>query len=271
MRAREFKDAMRSGKVLVGFQQFMPSATLTEMAGIAGFDWVFLCTEHGSITIGSELEHITRAADAVGMASVVRVTHNDYPIILRCLELGAKGVMVPRVKSRAEVEQAVSWVKYPPVGARGICGYTRGYSYGEEPVASDRVNDESLVMLLIEELEAFDHLDEILSVPGVDCAVFGAGDLSMQLGIRQEMGTLDARALETLSTYRRQFGDACRRHNVPVGDIIRDPAGMPALLEEGVTVFASIPDTGLIQGAMTSVVRGARQAAGRAQGGVAVS
>ena len=271
MRAPEFKEAMRTGKVVVGFQQFIPSPTLTEMAGIAGFDWVFLCTEHGSLTIGTELEHLTRTADAMGMASVVRVTNNDYAIIMRCLELGAKGVMVPRVKSRAEVEQAVSWVKYPPMGTRGICGYTRGYNYGEVDVNVDRVNEESVVMLLIEELEAFEHLDEILSVPGVDCAVFGAGDLSMQLGIRQEMATLDSGALDTLKSYRRRFAEACRRHGVPVGDIIRDMAGMSALLEEGVTVFSSIPDTGLIQGAMTSVVKGARQAAGLVGSGVAVS
>jgi 4-hydroxy-2-oxoheptanedioate aldolase len=271
MRALEFKEALRTGKVVVGFQQFMSSPTLTEMAGIAGFDWVFLCTEHGTLTIGTELENLARIADARGMTPVVRVTHNDYSIIMRCLELGAKGVMVPRVRSRAEVEQAVAWVKYPPLGTRGICGYTRGYSYGQVEPEADRVNDETIVMLLIEEVEAFDHLDEILSVPGVDCAVFGAGDLSMQLGIRQDMSRAGSRALDTLKTYRRQFAEACRRHKVAVGDIIRDLAYMPGLVQEGVTVFASLPDMGLIQGTLSALVKGARQAAVRERSGVPIS
>ena len=261
MKALDFKEAMRTGKTLVGFQQFIPSPTLTEMAGYAGFDWVFLCTEHGSLTIGTELENLVRVAQGMEMTSIVRVTHNDYAILMRCLEAGANGVMVPRVRTRADVEQTVDWVKYPPMGTRGTCGWTRVYGYGTRPAPPERVNEETIVMLLMEQVEAFDNLDEILSVPGVDCAMFGAGDLSMELGIRPRMLEGDPEALEILNGYRRRFVEACRRHGVAVADIIRDFAIVPDLAKEGVTVFASLPDTALIQKAMTTVVQETRQRA----------
>ena len=270
MRASEFKEALRTGKVVVGFQQFLSSPTLTEIAGVAGFDWVFLCTEHGSLTIGSELENLIRTADGMDMTPIVRVTHNDYSIILRCLELGAKGVLVPRVRSREDVEQAVEWVKHPPLGKRGICGFTRNYRYGRTVVVPEQVNEETIVMLLIEELEAFDDLDGILSVPGVDCAVFGAGDLSMQLGIPQELPKGDVEATESLNQYRRRFAESCRRNNVPIGDILKDADSLPSLIEEGVTVFISLPDMGLIQNTLTAVVQGARKVPGQAPAGVLV-
>ena len=261
MRASEFKEAMRTGKTLVGFQQFIPSPALTEMAGYAGYDWAFLCTEHGSLTIGTELENLVRAAQAMELTTIVRVTHNDYPIVMRCLELGADGVMVPRVRTRADVERTVEWVKYPPQGTRGICGFTRMYGYGTRLVPPESVNEETIVMLLIEQVEAFDQLDEILSVPGVDCAMFGAGDLSLELGIRRRMLEGDPEAMEMLNGYRRRFVEACRRHDVAVADIIRDVAIVPDLVKEGVTVFASLPDTSVIQSALATVVQETRRRA----------
>ena len=254
MKPAEFKTALHSGRVLVGFQQFLPYPALTEMAG---FDWVWLCTEHGTLTIGTELENLTRTAKAMGLTSVVRVTHNDYSIVLRSLELGANGILVPRVRTRADVEQAVEWVKYPPMGTRGICGLTRLYDYGTRSRAPEEMNDETIVMILIEQVNAFDRLDEILSVPGIDCAMFGGGDLSMELGLRSRLDDGDPGAQEIIDGYRGPFIEACRRNGVAMAEIIRDVAKVPAMIDEGVTVFASLPDMALVQGTLTGVVQGA--------------
>jgi 4-hydroxy-2-oxoheptanedioate aldolase len=259
MKASEFKEAIRTGRTVVGLQQFLPLPALTEMAGFAGFDWVWLCTEHGSIAIGTELENLTRTADAMGLTSIVRITHNDYSIILRSLELGANGVLVPRVRTRADVEHTVEWVKYPPLGTRGICGITRLYGYGTRPRAPEDMNDETIVMILIEEVEAFDHLDDILSVPELDCAMFGGGDLSLQLGLKQRVEEGDPRALEIVDGYRSRFIETCQRHGVAISEPIGDLTKVSAMAEDGVTVFASSPDTGLIQGAMTRVIQGTRR------------
>lgn len=260
MKGSDFKRAIHAGKIVVGFQQFLPSPALTEMAGLAGFDWVWLCTEHGTPAIGTDLEHLIRTADGVGLSSIVRITHNEYSIILRCLELGATGIMVPRVRNRAEVERTMEWVKYPPLGKRGICEITRVYSYGTRQRTPEDVNNETVVMLIIEQVDAFDNLDEILSVPGVDSVMFGGGDLSLELGIRQRVLDGDPRALEIVGEYRRRFIEVCSRHNVAMAEPVRDVARIPVMVEEGMTVLATSPDARLILGAMTAVVDGARQA-----------
>ena len=246
---------MRAGRATVGFQQFIPSPALTEMAAIAGFDWVWLCIEHGSAAIGTELENLIRTAEGVGLTPIVRVTHNEYSTVMRCLELGAKGVLVPRVRTPSDVEQAVEWVKYPPQGSRGMCTLTRAYGYGAREFVPEDVNEETIVMLIIEQMEAIERLDDILLVPGVDCAIFGAGDLSLELGLWQRVSHGDPEALEVLHGYRRRFIEACRRHRVAAGDLISDAAKTPSMLAEGVTVFASSADTALIQGALASLVQ----------------
>ena len=255
MKAADFKKALGARKPVVGFQQFLPSTAVTEMAGLAGFDWVFLCTEHGSITIGTELENLIRTARGLGLTSIVRVTSGDYDLVLRCLELGADGVLAPRVRSRRDVEQVVEWAKYPPLGSRGMCGYTPVYGYGTRRSSPEQVNAETLVLILIEELAAFEELDDMLSVPGVDCAIFGEGDLSLQLGIRTAILDRDPDALKLMGEYRRRFTQACSRNGVAVGDIIRDSAKVPEMVAEGVTVFVSLPDTSLVQGALNELVQ----------------
>ena len=264
MRPLEFKEALRTGKVVVGLQQFLPLPALTEMAGFAGFDWMWLCTEHGTITIGSELENLNRTAAAMGMTSIVRITHNDYPTILRCMELGANGVLVPRVRTRKDVEQAVEWVKYPPLGTRGICHITRLYNYGSVTRTPEEMNAETVVMLLIEQVEAFDHLDEILSVPGVDAAMYGGGDLSLELGLKQRADDGDPEALKIMDGYRRQFIEACKRHGIAMSEPIKDVAKVTSMVEDGMTVLASSPDTGLIQNTMSALAKGAKQASEKA-------
>ena len=268
MKGSEFKEAIRAGRTVLGFQQFLPSPELTEMAGIAGFDWLWLCIEHGASAIGSELQDIVRTADGVGLPSIVRITSNEYSIISRCLDLGATGVMVPRVRTRADVEHTIECAKYPPLGKRGICPVTRVYDYGTKMLAPEEVNDDTVVMLIIEQVDALENLEEILSVPGVDCAMFGPGDLSLEMGIRQRVLEGDPEALETMNGCKRRFVEVCRRHNMPMAEPIRDLAQVPAMVEEGMTVLASPPDGRLILGAMAQVVQATRETSAHVQAGV---
>lgn len=264
MKGSEFKEAIHSGKVVVGFQQFLPEPALTEIAGLAGFDWVWICTEHGTPAIGSELEQLIRTADGAGLPSIVRVTHVDYSVIFRSLELGATGIMVPRVHARSDVERTMEWVKYPPLGKRGICPSNLVYGYGARSPSPADMNNETVVMLLIEQAEAFDNLEDIVSAPGVDCVMFGGTDLAMELGIRQRILEGYPQALGVIDGYRRRFLEVCRRHNMPMAQPVRDLTTIPAVVEDGITVLASTPDASLILGAMEGVVKGVREAAGKA-------
>ena len=267
MRPYEFKEALHTGKPVVGYVQLIPSQALTEMAGLTGFDWVWLDIEHGSAALGSELEGLIRTAKGTDMTSIVRVTKIDYSLILRCLELGANGVLVPRVRTRQDIEQVVEWVKYPPQGIRGYCGATRAYGYGTRTVLPRELNEETIVMLIAEQVEAFENLDDILSVPGVDCAIFGPGDLSLELGLPQRRGENDPEGWEKLYEFRSHFLDACRRHSVAAGEIAANTKRIPSMLADGVTVFTSSTDAALIQRSMAGVVRDMREAASQVGAG----
>ncbi|MBI4233897.1 MAG: hypothetical protein HY686_05590 [Chloroflexi bacterium] len=263
MKARELKEKMWDKEVVLGFQQFTPSPTITEIAGLAGFDWMWLCIEHGGAALGTDLENMIRAANAVDVVPLVRVSDNEHYIIMRSMELGAKGIILPRVKTREDVERAVDAATFG--GSRGICPVSRAHWYGAEPLPLRERDEETIVIALIEQKEAVDNLDEILQVKGLDCAFFGSADLSLSLGIWDRVQRRDEEALGILDRCRQRWLAACRRHGVPMGQIPRDPDDAIRLINEGITVLGSSPDTGwfyrFLKGFTTPVKEYARQKA----------
>lgn len=242
MKASAFKEKMWNGEVVLGFEQFSPSPTVTEIAGLAGFDWVWLCIEHGTAGLGTDLENLIRAAVAVDTVPIVRITDNEHFIITKCLDTGAKGIMVPRIKTRADLERAIESAKYS--GTRSMCPSGRAYWYGSERIAASEVDAQTIVIAIMEDKEAFDNLDEILQVPGLDCAFFGPGDLSLSLGLHEKVRQGDKEALAIIESYRKRLVAACRRRGIPTGDSAQSPDHAIRLIEEGVTVLSGLgPDT----------------------------
>jgi 4-hydroxy-2-oxoheptanedioate aldolase len=161
----------------------MPAAATVELAGHAGFDLVMLDTEHGpNGTV--ELEHHIRAADSAGIGSLVRVGHAGSTDILRALDAGARGIVVPHVKSAADVERAAALTRYPPTGRRSLAVSTRAGHHGtrtiDEHLAAAR--REVVLIAQIEDAEAIESIGEILRVPDLDGVFIGPSDLSASLG-----------------------------------------------------------------------------------------
>jgi 4-hydroxy-2-oxoheptanedioate aldolase len=120
------------------------------------------------------------------MTSFVRVPKNDPAIILEYLELGAGGIIVPNITTRAETEAMVSAMKYPPVGIRGGFGRSRASNYGITQTQVEyftKMNDEVLAVPLVEDQAALPNLDAICSMPGVDIVITGPGDMALSMGI----------------------------------------------------------------------------------------
>ena len=90
MKARELRQRVRNHEMVLGFQQFTPSPTITEIAGLSGFDFAWLCLEHGSTGLGTDLEHLIRACNAADMVPIVRITDIEHHIIQKSVEMGAK-------------------------------------------------------------------------------------------------------------------------------------------------------------------------------------
>jgi 2-keto-3-deoxy-L-rhamnonate aldolase RhmA len=184
MKKNALKEKLASREPVYGVQVTFPDAELVEMLGLAGFDWVLIDAEHGSINENDCLAMV-RACELTGITSIVRPPNARSDTILRFLDRGVQGVQVPRVNTAAEARGVVEAVKYLPAGRRGLMGATRAarYGFGESvPEYIKRANAETLVCIMLEEQEALSNLDDILKVDGIDVFFIGAGDLSLEKG-----------------------------------------------------------------------------------------
>lgn len=177
------KEALAHGSV-TGLFVMTGEPALVEILGHAGFDYVLLDTEHGPNDIRA-IEHMIRAAEVSGCVPFVRVTKNDAGLILRALDVGAKGVVVPQVNDAAEARAAVRAARYAPNGDRGIAGVVRAAKYGFVPMGGylEQSNRAVMVFTQVEHVEAVRNLDEILAVEGLDGIYIGPTDLSQTMGI----------------------------------------------------------------------------------------
>lgn len=148
------------------------------------FDSVWLEMEHGATT-WSELPDLSRAADITGMSSIVRVRKNDAEIISLTLGLGVDGIIVPHVNSKEDAERVVDAALFSPVGHRGAAGGRK--SYGRKDYY-EQANDETVIVVLIEDILAVENLDEILEVPHIDVFFVTSFDLAQSMGLLHDVG-----------------------------------------------------------------------------------
>ena len=178
------KRKLLAGQPALGVSVMLPSPHVVDMAGRLGFDWVLLDCEHGSIT-PEGLETMVMAAEASGITPIARPPTNTPDAVLRVMDRGVLGVQVPHVNTADDAKRAVESVKYYPLGSRGLGAGIRsaGYGFGvtmEEYVK--RANQETLVCVQLEEVEALRNLDQILRVEGVDVFFLGPSDLAQSMG-----------------------------------------------------------------------------------------
>lgn len=178
------KQKIAGGGVALGVSLMFPAPQLVEMLSYAGFDWVLLDCEHGSLSL-ADVELMAMAADASGITAIARPRSNSAADIQSVMDRGVKGVQVPHVSTRADAERAVAAVKFGPGAARGLAAGTRPDRWGLGARMADFVasqNAGSLVCVQIEDREAVDNIDEILAVDGIDVFFIGPSDLSQSMG-----------------------------------------------------------------------------------------
>jgi 4-hydroxy-2-oxoheptanedioate aldolase len=180
MQTNTLKQKLAAGQPTTVIAPFASSAGLVELLGHLGFDGVFLDCEHGPGG-WEDIEHMVRAADVAGYSSVVRVDRNDAATITRALDRGAGGVQIPHVNTAAEAAAAVQHAKYAPLGHRGWSGWRA--VFGEDAAEHPRrANAQTLVAVMLEEVEALHNLDEILRVDHIDVFFVAPGDLAQSMG-----------------------------------------------------------------------------------------
>ncbi len=241
MRDNKVRMALKRGETVIGTMVTeMRSPAIALLFAHAGFDFMFIDMEHGAYSIETvaDIIKVARLADIVPL---VRVPDGVYHLIARVLDAGAMGVMVPRVETREQVEQAVAALRYPPVGERG-CSTSKGNSdYQGGPLweFTRHANEHILAVMQIERKAAIEHIDELLSVPGVDVALIGPSDLTLSLGAPNPQDPAVQEAIQKVI-------EAGRRHGVATGIHLRNVEQLKVWRERGMTMLTYSTDLDLI-------------------------
>jgi len=179
----DLRSRLEAGETLYGSFATLGSPVATEILARVGFDWLMIDLEHG-VTAESDLIAHLHAVGTTRTAALVRPQSAERLRIGRALDLGAHGLMIPRIDTPAQAREAISFMRYPPDGTRGLALSTRGAGLGERTHAEVRsINAHVLGIIQIESPSAVEHVAEIADIDGVDVLFVGPTDLSHSLGI----------------------------------------------------------------------------------------
>jgi 2-keto-3-deoxy-L-rhamnonate aldolase RhmA len=236
------KQALAAGKVQYGtnFGQFRSQDVLKILAQ-AGFHWAFIDAEHGGFDLET-IQELCRISPLVNFTPIVRVADLQYSLIARSLDVGAQGIIFPRVEDVALLERAVSWTKFPPVGQRGFG--LGAFHFDHEPLTMpqmiEHVNANTLVVLQIETKRALEMREELLAVPGIDAVMIGPADLSISLGVPGEFQ--HPKVVEAME----QIRDTCVRRGITPGTQTRTLSLAKFWRERGMRFLGCSSDTGML-------------------------
>lgn len=222
------KEKLRRGEVVLGAFIPMPSPDIVEVIALAGFDFALLDAEHGRISPDDAYPMIL-AAEARDIPALIRVGENDRQVILKYLDLGVSGVMVPQTNSPELVTEAVQAMRYAPEGLRGLAG-GRTFDYGVRGSMKELVpaiNDRVLTIAQFEHIDALANLDAILKTPGLDVLFVGPTDLHQSMGYGGQLGVPEVEAVI------QQVVDKARGSGVALATVSPDANAINARIEQG--------------------------------------
>lgn len=175
--------ALRAGRSATCIKLNLMDPRVSEIAGIAGIDAVWLCNEHVP-NQWLNIEHQIRAGKLYGVDTIVRVERGSYSDYVKPLEADAAGILVPHVTTADEARRIVEWTRFRPLGRRALDGGNADAKFCAIalPDYLTYSSSEQIVILQIESPEALNNVEEIAAVPGFDMLCFGPGDFSHLIG-----------------------------------------------------------------------------------------
>lgn len=251
MRENKTLKIWRDGGQTIGCWLSMANAWSAESLARLGFDWVCVDMQHGLIDY-SDLTYMLPAISNGDTTPIVRVPWNEPYEIMKALDAGAYGVVVPMVNNREEALRAAEACRYPPRGFRSF-GPVRAAMYGGKGYAAES-NDQVACIVMIETEDGIANLDEILSTPGVDGAYIGPSDLALALGMAPRGDNDDPKHAATV----QQILDACRKHGVAAGIHTSSLAYTQRYLEHGFNMVTLGSDGGWLMAGAAKELAAAR-------------
>jgi 2-dehydro-3-deoxyglucarate aldolase len=227
------KKKIHSSRLTLGSWITIDNESVAEIMARMGFDWLTVDMEHSAIDL-SMTGRLVRTIELNGPSPLVRVGENDPNLIKRVMDTGAHGVIVPMVNTAEDARRAVESVKYPPIGKRGV-GLARAQGYG---LSFERYRQwlakESVVIAIIEHIDAIENLEAILAVDGIDATMVGPYDLSGSMGYPGQFER------EDVQRCIKRYMKGCRKFNKPAGFHVVEPqsAGLNKKIKEGFRFLA---------------------------------
>ena len=211
------KTRMKQGEFVLGTWCDIPSAVVINIMAKAGFNFVIIDMEHGPMDY-TLAQDMIMAAECAGCEAIVGVPRNDEAYILRALDIGASGIIVPQIQDIEDRKRTVSFSKFSPTGIRGFNPYVRAGAYNNRgPSYFNEQNNRVLVGISLEGTNAIRDLDNIIDDPDVDLVYIGTYDLSAALGIPGDVkNKIVVESLENAVKKIRAKGKSagCMIHNV---------------------------------------------------------
>src|SRR5436309_1865239 len=229
MRPNPVKRALKAGQPAVGTWLSLGSITAARLMARAGFNWLTTDIEHSLVDWETATHMFATIADA-GCTALARVPGNRHDHIKRVLDNGAMGVVVPMVNSRQEAEYAVNAMLYPPAGNRSVGGSVHALNFGTSANDYyDHANEELLVVIQCEHIQAVENADAIFSVPGIDAIFVGPNDLAASMRGKDGKGP----SAEATAQAMKHVLATCRKHGVAAGVHCASPEEARHRIEEG--------------------------------------
>ena len=219
---KSIREKLQKNKVSIGSWMQIPNASVAEIMGHAGYDWIAIDLEHGSISL-SELPDLFRAIELGNTLPLARIAQAHHKDCKQALDAGSGGIIVPMIESPKQLEAVRDACRWPPAGTRGV-GFSRANLFGKY---FDEYKKEAQTPLLIAQIEhiiAVDKLDDILNVTGLDAIMVGPYDLSASMEITAEFDNPE------FISVMNHIINLCKKYKVPCGDHVVQPN--PELLQE---------------------------------------
>ncbi len=210
------KKLLDSKSIVLGSFLGIPSSSIVEMLGYAGFDFLILDNEHGIFNIES-VENCLRAAKSLNIPGIVRVPRLDPFYVQSALDMGAGGVQIPQIDTRSQALEAIEYCQFPPSGKRGFGSTTRAAGYGFYPLShlKEMAKEDIVISLQIESREAVKNLSSILEIKRVDVIFIGTTDLSISYGYEKSN---DPRLFSIIENLIKDIINAGKVPGIHVGD-----------------------------------------------------
>ncbi|MCH8745360.1 MAG: hypothetical protein IIB31_06900 [Chloroflexi bacterium] len=261
MRENRVKKVMSQGKLALGTYVTFADPQVVEIIGLAGFDAAFIDMEHTTFDLNLITEMI-RAADLVGVTSIVRVPDNDEKLILRLLDAGAEGIIIPHVDGLEGAKRAVEAVRYAPLGHRGGAAGTRAARFGS--IGWDdhiqQSNQQVLLSVMTEDERGINDIEQIAALEGIDLVSIGPTDFSEYMGIRDPGSQVLRDEIKKLADKIKGIGKA--KMQIPMNHAAL-PLGPRELLDLGVGyTHVAPPPTAVLMRSLRDRLQSIRQEIG---------